>query len=32
MSEVAQLLDDAAAASLQVNDFFRRASDRVKGS
>ena len=32
MSEVAQLLDDAAAASLQINDFFRQASDRVNGS
>jgi hypothetical protein len=32
MSEVAQLLDDAAAAFLQINDFFRQASDRVNGS
>ena len=29
MSEVAKLLEDAAKASLQVNDLFRQASDRV---
>ena len=29
MSEVARLLEDAAKASLQVNDLFRQASDRV---
>lgn len=32
MSEVARLLEDAAKASLQVNDLFRQALDRVTDS